>query len=394
MIYPFFFLVGYDILSVAEHDRERFVNLCSQAGISYRIMGFEGQELKIRVTLYSSLRLRLLCEKYKIEVKRIGSYGLPNILSKILSRGGLVLGSALCVLMVVWSGRIVWDVRIEGNSEVPEQHIIDTLSECGFGVGSQKEGLELDKIENRFLILTDEISWISVNIRGTVASVEVREAVVAQKENDYAASNLVAAKNGTIVGFEQVKGNIAVEIGEAVSSGELLVGGVYGSENSSLRFVRSRGKVLALCDTELSVSVPMTFEKKVYTGRQKIKKSLIFFKKEVNFFVNSGNSYTSCDTIEGVEYFDILGLGKIPIGIRTVSYVEYTVQTATRSEAEAQSEAQHELWQMFYSGACDAELVKKTLSGTVLGDTYILTANIKSIENIAIEKQIELNITG
>ena len=45
----------------------------------------------------------------------------------------------------------------------------------------------------------------------------------------------------------------------------------------------------------------MKYDKKVYTGRKKIKKSLIFFEKEVKFFGNSRNLYASCDKIDVVE---------------------------------------------------------------------------------------------
>ena len=96
-------------------------------------------------------------------------------------------------------------------------------------------------------------------------------------------------------------GNIEVELGEDVSEGQLLVSGVYGDEKSPMRFLRSKGQVLAQCDREFSVTVPLEYEKKVYTGEKKIKKSLIFFEKEVKFFGNSGNSYASCDTIEEVK---------------------------------------------------------------------------------------------
>ncbi len=394
MIYPLLFLVGYEELEVGEHDRERLVNLCSHFCIAYRVLSFDGGVLKIRLTLYSYLRLCVLCEKYGIEIKKLSSHGIPQLALRLLSRPGLVAGLAFCVFTAICSGSVIWDVRIEGNTQVPDKHITDTLQECGFGVGTKKEGLELDKIENHFLIISDEISWISVNVRGTVANVEVREAASAEKREDYAASNLVATKNGTVVGFEEVKGNIAVGIGDAVSRGGLLVGGVYGSEDTALRFVRSKGKVFALCETDFCISVPMKFEKKIYTGEQKIKKSLIFFEKEVKFFLNSGNSYASCDTIEGVEYFDIFGFGKIPIGIRTVKYVEYKIQETVRTEDEAEAQALFELWNGFYSNTNDATLVGKILQGSVQGDSYVLNATLKTVENIAYEQEIELNITG
>lgn len=394
MIRPLLFLVGYEILSVDESDSARLINLCTQAKIVYRIIDFGEGRVRLRVSPIAAMRLRILCAKYGIVICVHRRHGIPDLLARFISRPGLVLGFALSVLTVAASGRVIWDVRVEGNETVPTEYIKETLSECGIGIGTPKEGLELDSIENRFLILSDEISWITVNVTGTVAEVEVREVQSAEELPDYAASNLVAARNGTVVSFEQVRGNIAVELGEAVSEGELLVGGIYGSEDTALRFVRSSGRVFALCERDFHISVPLEFEKKSYTGEQKIKKSLIFFEKEVKLFGNSGNLYTSCDIIDEVEYLNFFGLGEIPVGIRTVKYAEYENETATRTEEQAREQAIFELWQSFYAQAPEAQQVHKTLEGKLENGTYILIATVGSIENIAVEQEIELDIVN
>ena len=393
MMRPLLFFAGYEILRIKREDMARLVNLCSEARVPYRIHGFETECAVISLSLLSAARLRVLCSRYNIEIVSAKRQGVPTLFSHVLLRPGLVLGAVLCVLMIMGARSVIWDVRIEGNGTVPEQSIIEALSECGFGVGTPVDGLELDRIENRFLILNDSISWISVNVKGTVARVEVRELIEKEQSPEYLASNLVATKNGVIVGFEGVRGNIAVEIGEAVSEGELLVSGVYGEENTATRFVRSKGEVLARCERDISVSVPFDFDKKVYTGEQKIKKSLIFFKKEVKFFENGRNLYATCDTIDRVEYFDFFGLGKIPIGIRTQRYVEYEIEGARRTEDQARAQATRMLWDEVYMTAPDAELSGVSISQSV-SDTHItLTATVSTVENIAKEQEIILNIT-
>ncbi len=399
MIRPFLYLVGYHVLSVPCSKGADLVNLCAKFGIIYHPIGIRPMEdgesrLLVRVSPHASLRLRTLCHKAEIDARVHSRHGLPSLAGRIFHRPGILLGLCLCALMTFFGGRVIWDVRIEGNSAVSDEVIIDTLRECGIGVGSDKTKIDVDAVKNRFLIVSDEISWITVNITGTVAEVEVREVLAKSEQPDYAASNLIAARNGTVVEFDEVRGNIAVELGEAVSEGELLVGGVYGSETSALRFVRSRGRVMALCEREYSISVPLEFEKKVYTGRKKIKKSVIFFDKEVKVFGNSGNLYTSCDIIDKVEYLNFFGLGELPFGVRTVEYVEYATETAKRSEAQAAEQANFLLWQKFSEEAPEAQTVAKRLVGRLAEDTYILDATVESIENIAVEKEIEIDITG
>ncbi len=394
MLRPFEWLVGYDIIWVSEKCAGDFINLCALTRTEYHAIGrSEGREL-FRFHLASSFKIRSLCQSKKIEVGVLKRCGFPSMLARTLRRPGLVMGVIVCAVMMYYASHTVWDIRIDGNKKVPDTVIRDTLYECGMGVGSDIRTLDIDSIQNKFLIASDQISWISVNIVGSIAEVEVREIASKPILPDYVCSNLVATQNGTVVEFREVRGNIAVTLGEAVSKGDLLVCGVWGDENSAMRFMRSRGEVMALCTRDMEIRVGLNFDKKVPTGNKKIKKSLIFFDKEVKLFVNSGNLYTSCDIIEREEYFDPYGLGKLPFGIKTVEYIEYTTESARRSEEQAAEQASFLLWQKLFSEAPEAAVVKKQLAGRVQGDEYILSAKLKSIENIAHEQEVQINISG
>ena len=95
-----------------------------------------------------------------------------------------------------------------------------------------------------------------------------------------------------------------------------------------------------------------------------------------------------------MEYFNLFGLGELPIGIRTVKYVEYETQTAKRSEDTASEQASYLLWQSFAGDAPEAQLVGKKLIGRTEGESYLLDAVIQTHEDIAKEMPIEVNITG
>ena len=399
MIHPLLFLVGYRIISVPSELGAEFFNVCARFDIVFHSLGVKkdetGDRRYFRMSFVAARRAQVLCRKYGIEIRSESRHGLPELLRASLKRPGIILGAVIFAATVFLSGRVIWDVRIDGNESVSDGEIIDILKESGISVGSLKSELDIDRIQNRALILSDKISWITVNVTGTVAEVEVREVSAVPEDEGYISSNLVAERNGTVVEFDKVKGNIAVELGEAVSEGQLLVGGIYGSDTEGLRFVRSSGRVLALCERELCVSVPLKFEKKVYTGKEKIKKSLIFFEKEVKFFGNSGNSYASCDTIEEVKYFDLFGLGRLPFGIRTVRYAEYETVQTLRSEQTAKEQANFLLWQSFSADAPpDAQVVRKRLYGRVEGESYILSGTVESIENIAVEREVKVDIMG
>ena len=400
MIHPLLFLIGYEIASVPKKNGADFVNFCSQNNCRYHSIGTRqtdgGERLYFRMHLLSAMRARTLRTKHGIDFKIESTHGIPFLTLGVLKRPGLLIGLAVFCFLTIASGRVIWDVRIEGNDRVSDSEIVELLKISGMGVGADKTKIDIDGTEMRFLIHSDEISWIAINITGTVVEVEVREVenVAPRADDGVVASNLVSAKNGVIVGFEEVRGNISVSIGDAVSVGDLLVGGVYGTADTPLRLTRSKGKVFALCDNRYEIKVPLAYTQKTYTGKKKVTKTLIFFEKEVKFFENSGNLYATYDTISREEYFDPVGLGKLPIGIRTVEYLEYVESPAVRTEAEARAEANFLLWQKIYNEIPDATLETKKLSGRLDGEIYALDAVIQTVENIAQERVIEVELTA
>lgn len=400
MIHPLLFLIGYEIISIPRENGADFVNFCAQNGCRYHSMCKRqtdgGERLYFRMHLLSAMRARTLRTKHGIDFKIESTHGIPFLTLGVLKRPGLLIGLAVFCFLTIASGRVIWDVRIEGNDRVSDSEIVELLKISGMGVGADKTKIDIDGTETRFLICSDEISWIAINITGTVAEVEVREVenVAPRADDGVVASNLVSAKNGVIVGFEEVRGNISVSIGDAVSVGDLLVGGVYGTADTPLRLTRSKGKVFALCDNRYEIKVPLAYTQKTYTGKKKVTKTLIFFEKEVKFFENSGNLYATYDTISREEYFDPVGLGKLPIGIRTVEYLEYVESPAVRTEAEARAEANFLLWQKIYNEIPDATLETKKLSGRLDGEIYALDAVIQTVENIAQERVIEVELTA
>lgn len=395
MFHPILFLVGYCKISVSADKAADFINLCAAAGISYINSGLssDGEKRYFVATERATRTMMRLCERYGIDVKAEQRRGIPELLRRFFKRGGLVVGMLLSVAMIFMSGRVIWGISVVGNENISEITVKNILHDCGMRVGSRIDTLDIDNIQTRALIATDKISWISINIVGSVAEVEIREAVQPPPKDDIVCSNLIATHSGTIAYFDKVRGDICVSIGEAISEGQLLVSGVYGSDTQGLRFVRSRGSVFALCEREYDIKVPLQYTKKVYTGEQKTQISLIFFEKEVKFFGKCRNSYASCDTIDNVEYFNFFGLGKLPIAIRTVKYVEYEEKEAYRDEALAAAEAERMLYQSFFSDAPGAQLIKKQIDARLEDDAYRIYAKIECIEDVAREQEVEITLT-
>ena len=390
MLQPFRFITGYKIIKIAREDSAAFVNMCGEYGFQYTDLKFFDDAIEIRASLYWAKKITDGAAYKGIEIASVKERGLWSILKRYRKRYGLFIGALMGIAFTVYSSFLVWDVRIEGNHRLSDGEVQEILKTCGFGEGVAHRGYDTEVLENRVLIYSPDISWITVNIIGTVAEVEIRETEPEIQEEIMSAANLVAERSGVIEYFEDTRGNAAVEVGEAVSEGQLLVGGIYGSEEEGFRYTVAKGKVYASTEREFSVDVPLQYEKKCYTGRSKTEKYLIFFEKEVKIYRNSGNLYTTCDTIEVVEYFHSFGGGELPFGIRTVRYLEYEMKPCERSIEEATELAYYELGVRTYAELSEAHLLSRRLEFDITDTEYKLRCYMRVIENIAKVSEIEV----
>ena len=137
-----------------------------------------------------------------------------------------MLGALLSAVMIWLSGRVIWCVNVTGNSTVPDGEIIEILESLGCGVGDFFGDIDFDVLHTRFLMKSDNIGWISVNMNGTHANVEVREIIFGKEETKEGGFyNVVAAEDGQIVRMAAVEGKPVCEIGDTVLRGELLISG-------------------------------------------------------------------------------------------------------------------------------------------------------------------------
>ena len=387
-MHPFLFLMGYCRLYYPQERAAEIVNYCSDGGLVYRESKFLAEEFTLLCSYNTAKHL-----KRRYPPIREEAHGLPSALKKYRDRPGMLVGLLLSVLLLWASGRVVWQISVEGNEHTSDKEIIEQLRLCGMEVGDRISALNTAALENRMLIESESVSWISINLRGTVAQVEVREILPEPKEESYAAANLVAARSGVIEWLEDTRGNVAVQIGDVVGEGELLVGGLYAPEGGGLRYTMAKGKVMARTVREFCVEIPEKYEKKIYTGEVKVEKSLIFFKKEIKFFGNTGNLYERCDTIDTVEYLELPGAYLLPVGVRTVRYMEYRTEERTRSEEEMSSLSYDRLAIEMEGAVPEGMLLRKGLKETRTEEGFVLRCRAEFLENIAQIKEIEIDGT-
>ena len=387
-----YFLCGYALVSVDLCDAAEFMNLCMLKNIPYADFKVCGDRLCVKLRLAALKKLLAEAEKsdLKILVEKRG--GVPIFFSKYKNRYGVFFGVLASLALIFLSQNIVWNVDVIGNENITACEVSAKLRDYGFGVGSYIPAVNTDKIENKMLIDYDAISWISINIKGTVATVEIREYREPYEEVSVRPANLVAAKSGLVEEVRIYKGNVLVSKGKYVEKGDLLVSGLYDSERVGFRFTRASGSVFAKTTTEYYVEIPYEYTKKEYTGEEYYEKYLNFFDFLIKISKNSRNDIVFYDKIDTVDSYCLPDGVQTPISVRTVRYIEYEEVNAYRTEEEAETLAYFELSRQLAEIADEAIIIRKQITPIVRDDSFALICRIVAIEDIALVSEFDVDM--
>lgn len=394
---PTLFFFGGCRVRVGAEDRTAVLNLCLARGTPYTDFSVgEDGSVSFSLPLLSARGLIAAASARGICVQRECTFGLVPLLGRLLRRPGLLAGGLFGIFLLFLSGRFVWAVEVTGNERMSDGEVREILDACEFGVGTYLPGLEIPPLENRVLLSTDRLSWISINVSGTVARVQVVERVTADAGEGTATrpAHLVASRDGQIEYFEIFRGVRAVSVGQAVRAGEVLVSGIYpageGEDGVPARYTRAAGRVMARTEREVELFVPYAWEEKVRGKPSTVGLCLHFFNFSWNFFENSRNTGGSCDIIETEKVLPSVGQHEIPISLTVKEAFPYSTVSRTRTEGEALVLAYEELEEELASLSGDVTLLEKSVRTELCEDGVRLHCTLRCLENIACVRELEI----
>jgi len=385
-------LLGYATVGIARAHAEEVLNLCMRHGITYLDGGSDPECLRLCLRTGQARRLCALMQQSDLPYTVIKRGGVPQLARRALSRPGLLAGALCALCLVAASECFVFDIRVVGNETLTDSAVKQMLAEQGFGPGTYIPSVDTDKLENRVMLASDKIAWLSVNIRGNVANVELIEQRLPDLRPVLRPAHVVAERSGEIVAVELYRGNVLVSAGEQVKKGEILIAGVYDSQATGFRFTRASGKVFARTVREFTVKIPYTYEKKEYTGEILEKKSINFFSFSIKVFQSTGNWGAVCDKIDIVDNYSPWAGVELPLYLHTERYLPYTYVTAQRDAKEALALAHRELSDQIAAALSDGELLDKRIRTEIGEDGVTLYATVTCITDIAAVQEFEIDL--
>ena len=379
---------------------ERMLNLCSARGIEFwDVRWIDDTALSFCVARGDLRALRRAAEGCGAEVSIERTAGTPFFFARLRRRHALFAGGILCAALLLVNSLFIWDFEVTGNETVPTETILHALREHGVHRGTFIYSFRSQDICNRVLPELKDLCWVAVNVRGCKAYVQVRERVRApERVNKSEPTNVIAAKPGLITKVRALDGEKRVLPGTSVQQGQLLIAGVVdtgGTEKPSVttRFLAGKGEVWARTWYDLTVRVPLTYEKKVYTGKEKRSHTLIWGENRLKIGAKGSSiCNVDCDKIKYQTQWTLFGLFALPVTWETETLLPYELEIAARSRADAETQGKDML--ETYLTALLGEtgsVTQRRFSTAVEGDTLVVTLSAECEEQIGKEVPIAVS---
>ena len=318
----------------------------------------------------------------------LGLYGFWKRLDHKLP---IVTSVILSALIVIVLSEFVWDIRVEGNENITDSEIILLLSECGFEVGDFWLFVDRGEIEATFLDASNDISWINLNRRGSVAYIKVIEKDGGKENNseDDNASNLVASADCVIEEITVKQGTAVVKPGDAVKRGDLLVIGVMPSEVGGGWCMAEATVIGRIYDT-VSVDVGRGCENKTAQKSLLYSCKINFFKFSLNIFKRYGNLHEECDIIEHEIKCSLFDMCKLPLSI-TLKYIpQYTYENGVYTDDQLVEIASSRLMSLIALRLENSDLIRIKTRGNFTNTGYTMSTEIVFLSDVAERVKFEI----
>lgn len=314
---------------------EEFFNRCAREDLGFwAVQKLDATTWRCRVSIWSWRRVEPLAQRVQCEVTLLRRGGLPGFLWGFRYRYALLAGFVLCLAAVALASRFVLTVQVSGNVRVPTGAILTQLRARGVKPGAFGPGINTRQVCHEVILELPELSWMSINLHGTVCQVLVREGTPRPElEEEDAPAHMVAKYPGIVTQVVATRGQALVERGDTVAAGDTLISSwvdfvepQYYQGDMGGMLVRAGGWVRARTWHTLKASIPLEGQAKVLTGREKTRWSLEILDHRVKFYRKGGISYEKYDKITSHHTLKLPGVGALPLSLKQETCREYALE--------------------------------------------------------------------
>lgn len=334
-----------------------------------------------RCAAWQYRNLAALALRRRVRLRIQTRTGIYFRLRPLLRRRGLWMGVLLFLPLLVWSQNLVWAVDADSlttGQKARAEAVLREQVQLMPGSFVTQEKLTAGEYA---LLQSGEFSWASLNFLDGRLVVEAAAAKPIPNIATGKTDGVFAKAAGTVVRTNLVSGTMLAAPGQAVETGQLLIGTTRTERDGTPIFEPAAGSVFAQLEWEHLQEEPLRLPAKQLTGRRFSKRVISINSQHMSlpawkqFFEE-----TALVTTRHIQP-DILGLC-LPFSIEETTFSEQTEQEILRTEEQVLALAKLHSLQALFSAYPDAEFVAQKEDVSVENNTlhyrvvYTIIANI------------------
>ena len=242
------YVLGYLNIYVEGYFIEKFLNICANRKIllwnSNRV---KSTILNVNISIKDYRKIKEILKKTKCKAKINKKKGLPFLFNKYRKRKVFGICFVVVITLTFVLSRFIWNIEVEGNESIKENEIIEIASRNNLKIGVLKDRIDIKRIAQEIRIERDDISWATVDIKGTNAIIKIAESTpkpdIINKDEP---CNIVATKDAIVTRVNAQNGIPVVEKDSMVKKGDVLISGTIEVKYTGTRKVHATGEVYGI----------------------------------------------------------------------------------------------------------------------------------------------------
>ena len=391
------YLRGQVTVEVESAAPERVLNLCAAHGIPFWELEWLS-EIRLRaVTARSQLpRLREVLTRTDAALTVVRTEGAPEVWRQYRRRYVLLAAVLVLAAVLALGSTHIWDFQVTGNDTVPTETILRTLEKHGVALGARSR-IDQEALRNQVLLELPDVVWLTVNMRGCTAHVQVVERQ--RPPHLYAdgeIANVVAARDGLVTRIQALDGEAQVMVGSTVTAGQVLISGVVDSDQRGYRLLHGMGQVWARTWYELSVSVPLTVQEKGQETGAVTRLAVDIGRNRIKIYGKGSMTDPDCDKMTVYRPVRLpFGL-TLPVTLVTERTVRCAAGETERPVADARAEGEAQLTAQLETvlARSQGQLLRSSFDAVRQGKWLVVTLRAECEEQIGVSAPLDIQDMG
>ena len=384
------YILGYVRITVEGYYIERFINICRKNKIIiWNLKRDKSVRLNLNIGIKDFKEIKKIAKKTKCKVKIIKKKGLPFLFNRYKKRK-IFFGFLLLILILIGiSSNFIWNIEIKIENAEQLDNIYEDITSAGLETGKMKNKINTKEIINQIRLKRNDIAWMGIELKGTNAIVKLVKAERKPDivdEEDYC--NIVSDKVGVITKINAKNGTLAVNVGDTVKVGTVLINGWMEGKYTGIRYVHAKGEIQAKVWHTKSKKIPYNVTERSETGNVENKYKIKFNNFEINLSKRV-SKFKIYDTIDAEKKFKLFSDFYLPITLIKTTNKEEKEETKNYDFEQAKNLGVQQLEEELNKNITDSnKIVNKNINTYEKEDGLEVVVTYEVLENIGTNEKI------